>query len=432
MIEYNKDLKLFIRKDEKKLIKYIAPSRYIKRDINKIDQEYLISFIRDELKDLLQSFLNGGLSKKGFIFYPLIKDVSFDNKKRLEFVFKIAERLRRSKNWFLESTNLFSECKKIRKKDFAQLISALYKDLDKIKKRKVKEIKKELCEKLEIKGYEDKAYIKPIFELKDFSEKKMRRYLSGFYLHGSLSTKDYVKGWSDLDTLIIVNKKTISDPKSLVKLRDHLFISRKFFYMIDPLQHHSHSIISENYLENYSEEYFPSKLFLYSKSFFDKEIISKIKIRKNQIRAVNNIFYFVNYFREVYFNKRYKLSSYETKFLFHAITLFPTLYLQAKGIHVYKKFSFDIAKKDFTKENWDIIKKIEKVRSRWVPQKRSIFTYYSKINPVLAYQLNYRFMDLFDSIVIKNKIDTARIIKAMFKLSEKAWSKIKCRIKDMN
>ena len=433
MIEYNKKLGAYVSEGEVKFTKFIKPQCFIEDSISnnkKIKDQLVINFLQDELKELLQSFLNGGFSYKGFIFYPLIKDVSKENKKKIKNLFVVINYLNNRNYDFSGSISNFKKYKFISSRNFAVLISSLYKDFGNIKKNKIikKTIKKIDCKEISVSDYKDKQYIKPVFDLKNFAEKKLKKYLLGFYLHGSLSTKDYVKGWSDLDTLAVINKKTINNYQDLLSLRDCLYKSRRFFYLIDPLQHHSHFILTEYDLDYYPESYFPSVLFKYSKSFFNPDRINKINTREDNIERIQALFYFVNYFRNLYSNKKYRLGSYDAKFLLHAITLFPALYLQAKGKNVYKKYSFDMAKKDFDDKEWQIIKDVEDVRKNWSKTKTSFIRNYSKINPLLAYQLNAKFLDYFGNIKNTNKKDVKFLVDSMFELSEKAWKKIKWKI----
>lgn len=117
---------------------------------------------------------------------------------------------------------------------------------------------------------------------------------------------------------------------------------------------------------------------------------------------------------------------YETKNLLHIITLFPTIYLQAKGKIVYKKFSFEIARKEFDKEKWKVIDGVSSIRYNWKNSNEiPLFRFYSKINPLLYCQLNSKFIDLFRDIKRQNNINVRDIIKNMYNLSEDAWSGIK-------
>ena len=434
MIEYNKKLGMYIDKLEFKFARFINPQYFIEDCISNnqhIKDQSVINFLQDELKDLLQSFLNGGFSYRGFILYPFIKDVSKENKKKIKNLFKIIDYLNNKNYDFSNSVNNFKKYKNAHSKNFAILISSLYKDFENIEKNKIieKTIKKTTCKEIFISDYKDKQYIKPVFELKKFAEKKLKKYLWGFYLHGSLSTKDYVKRWSDLDTLAVINKKTMSSYKDLLSLRNLLYKSRKFSYLIDPLQHHSHTIITEYDLDYYPEFYFPSVLFRYSKSFFNLDKIKKINTREDNIERIHALFYFVNYFRSLYLNKKLKLGSYDSKFLLHAITLFPALYLQAKEENMYKKYSFDIAKKDFNNKEWQIIKDAENIRKNWTSPNPNFASFYSGINPLLTYQLNAKLMDYFADIKKANKINLNYLIENVLGLSEKAWEKIQKKIK---
>ena len=433
MAEYNKKLGTCTDKEKSEFAKFIKPQYFIENCIlnnKKIKEEVIVNFLQGELKELLQSFLNGGFSYKGFLFYPLIKDVSKENKNKIKKLFTIIDYLNNKNYDFSNSINNFKKYRAINSKNFAALLSSLYKDFGNIKKDKIikKVMTKKRCKEFLISDYEDEQYIKPVFDLKDFAEKKLKKYLLGFYLHGSLSTKDYIAGWSDLDTLAIINKKTINNSKDLLALRDHLYKSRRFFYLIDPLQHHSHFILTEYDLDYYPEAYFPLVLFKYSKSFFNSDKIKKIKTRNDSIEKINALFYFVNYFRELHLNKKYKLGSYNAKFLLHAITLFPTLYLQAKGIYVYKKYSFGIAKKDFNSKDWRIIREVENIRKTWSGTKTCFIKKYCRINPLLAYQINSKYMDYFWDTKGANKKDIKFLVGSMFNLSEKAWKKIKWKI----
>ena len=211
----------------------------------------------------------------------------------------------------------------------------------------------------------------------------------------------------------------------MLELRKRLYYARKFFYPIDPLQHHGSIIISEYDLENYCQAYFPIPVFKYSLSLFKNDKSVDLKARDYKSESLQKLFWFVNYFRKLNFEKPLQ-SSYDTKNLLHAMTLFPTLYLQAKGSLMYKKFSFSKAKKDFDKKTWEVIESVSSLRSNW--KKFPTLTFinsYANINPLIYYQINSRIVDIFDGIIKKNNIDRKKLIKKMLDFSEQAWSKIK-------
>jgi hypothetical protein len=142
--------------------------------------------------------------------------------------------------------------------------------------------------------------------------------------------------------------------------------------------------------------------------------------------SIRRLFWFVSYFRKFAIEKRFNLGSYDFKVLLHSITLFPVMYLQAKGILIYKKFSFDLAKKDFDKRLWNPVDAVSSIRKKWkTPNKISLINLISSINPLLAYQLNSRYLDVFYNINRLNNINMKKLVVEMHALSENAWAKIK-------
>ncbi len=427
MKKYKLVYNFYLKEDEADLIRLILPGYYIDRNIVKktVSIEYAARFLQNELNSILNSFVNGGFSYKGFILYPFVKDLSKDNILKIKRLKEVAILLNNNGYDFSDSLNRFKGG--INSGNFASILSSLYRDFSLIKNKNIKSVKKFKCKELDIGSYKktDSGYLMPLKDLKKYADSNLRQYLLGFYLHGSLATKDYIKGWSDIDTLSIISKETIDNPKALLELRNRLYNAKYFFYKIDPLQHHGSIIISEYDLGNYCQAYFPVQIFNYAKSFWEDKV-SDFRIRDYSNEALERLFWFVSYFRRLSAKKKSNLGSYGTKTLLHSITLFPAMYLQAKGILVYKKFSFDIAKKDFSKGSWKIVDDVSSMRSRW---KNSgvmpLISLCSKVNPLLYYQLNSRIMDLFKNIKKANKIDAENIIENMHKLSEEAWGKIK-------
>ena len=414
-----------LEEDELGLIRHLVPEYYIDKNIdkNEISVEYVIRFLQNNLNYLLGLFLNGGFSYMGFALYPFVKDLSKENTRKIKRLKKVAVFLNNNGYDFSKSIKKFKE--RIQSKDFAEIISSLYKDFSLIKNKSTNSIKKAKCKELCIDTYKksDLIYLKPLHKLKNYANANLKQYLSGFYLHGSLATKDYIKGWSDIDSLSVVSKKSIESPRALLELRNKFYFMRYFFYQIDPLQHHGSMIISEYDLGNYCQAYFPVPVFNYAKSFFKNDKINEFYARDFSSEAVKNLFWFVSYFRRLNIEKNFNLGSYDTKVLLHSITLFPTLYLQTRGILVYKKFSFDIAKKDFKKSDWEVIDNVSSIRSNWKEFRVApLIRLCSNINPLLFYQLNSRLMDFFK---MRNKIYTKNLIENMFNLSEETWSKVK-------
>ncbi|MBS3096846.1 hypothetical protein J4480_05405 [Candidatus Woesearchaeota archaeon] len=413
---------------DKKTKLYVDRKTFILDSIKngkKTEEVMAINFLQDELHDVLYSYINGGFSKKGFIFYPLVKDLSGKNKNRINDMRIIAGFLNENNHDFSGTLNLFKK-NKLNAGNAPLFISSFYKDFSNIKKPEGK-CKKIKCKKFNFNDYnkEDSKYLEPVLELNSFAKDKLNGYLVDFHIHGSIATKDYIKGWSDLDTLIIIKKSVLGDAELLISLRDLLYKSKKYFYKIDPLQHHGHMAITEHDLDYYCQAFFPLQLFKYSKSVFGNKILD-FKIRDGRMENINRFYFFVDYFKNLYENEIFNLGSYELKNFFHAITLFPTMYLQAKGVHIYKKFSFAMAKEDFGKKLWEPIDAVSKIRKDWkTPNEIPFVDRISGMNPLFAYQINSRYWDLFNGIGRLNNIDIKKLLTQMSLLAENAWNKIK-------
>lgn len=427
MKTYRKIDDFYIKDNEEYLVREILPGYYIERNLSNADAGYALRFLQNELNELLHSFVNGGFSYRGYALFPLVKDVSKNNAEKIKKLRKIAVFLNGNGYDFSNSVESFKNDagKSI---DFAMILSSLYRDFSSIKNKNTKPFNKPRCPELNINDYKksDFEYLAPLFELKGYAKRNLRQYLAGFYLHGSFATKDYVTGWSDVDTLAVVSKETVSNPERILELRNKMYHMRYFLYRIDPLQHHGSIVISEYDLGNYCKVYFPAEIFKFSKSFFREDAIRKIRIRGCSGESLAKLFWFVSYFRRLNIEKNFNMNSYDAKNLLHCITLFPTVYLNAKGIFLYKKFSFEMAKRDFKKKHWEAIDYAGSARRNWKSAGSLPFIRLSSgINPLLAYQLNSRVMDFFKDIKKINNIDIKYLIENMFRLSEEAWSKVK-------
>ena len=419
---------IYLLEDEEKLLKYISPSRYVMDGIKKqkINAVFLVNYMQKELHELLNSFLNGGFSLKGFILYPLAKGISAHNKKRLEMVLCIADYLKRRKYDFSNSTEHLNG-KKIDSCNFAAILSSLYRDFGLIKKPNARlKTKNRVKEFNPGRNQHDISYIQPLIDLKSYVNRNLKKELLAFYLHGSFATNDYIKGWSDVDTYAVVRREAVENPGTLLKMRDRFYIQRKFFCSMDSLQHHGCMIVAEHDLDYYPETFFPIAAMNYAKTMLGPDGIDAIKVRPSSCEGISTFFWFVHYFRKLHIEKNYRMDSYSAKFLLHCITLFPTLYLQAKGINLYKKHSFEAAKRDFKKELWEPIGKAGEIRKNWKPVKVLPFVKnLAAINPLLWYQVNSSLSNAAKS----NNIDIRKLVDEMHKTSDYAWSKIKKGLK---
>jgi len=201
--------------------------------------------------------------------------------------------------------------------------------------------------------------------------KESPNFIQNIIVHGSVATNEGTL-YSDFDGLIIVG--TIDTKKSKRKYQKFIRDTLKPIYKADPFQHHGWFIIKENDFPNYPQTYFPYELFEYSRTLGNTDLSFDI-----QVSDEINFYYPFKIMREKLLELilyRRPKNLYQLKSFLSGLMLMPCLYLQAKYRKgFYKKYSFGIAKGDFTVSSWQSIEKASLIRNTWE----------YKLNPIQKY-----------------------------------------------
>jgi len=253
-----------------------------------------------------------------------------------------------------------------------ELISLLYqlfgKQFENIPKKKIKIGKKDLLKFGLSKTRNNIKFLRPVFELQEYIRKNFSEdEIFGFYIHGSISTEDYVENYSDLDTLVIVRKEVFNDANRLKDFRRRLIKSSTFLYLLDPLQHHGHFIITEYDMANYDQFIFPLKLFGYSTALTDFQNTLEFEVM-NSIAALNNLIeHKLNTYqvRFPWMIEKKQFNSYQAKNAVQSILTLPFLYAEIRDRkYYYKRQVFDLVKADFLPEQWTLVENASRVRQK--------------------------------------------------------------------
>ena len=309
----------------------------------------------------------------------------------------------------------------IPKNTYALILSTLFRDFyynNQIDNKETKSEKIDAGIKFKTWNSSLKDYNSAIKKLR-IKLKKMQSLISNFYIFGSLATLDYVKDWSDLDAMILVRKEVFISPKKLVEFRKLALSLRSVLYEVDLLQHHGFAIITEEETSLYNPIWFPPMLFDYSVSMYPSKKVS-FDIREYDSDKKT---YFLNYVDTIkHFCSKRPSDLFDLKFFYHTMLLVPTLYLQAKGKHVSKKVSFDIAKKDFDKDEWSVIESISKIRSNWKNPLRFNSKFISGLkNPFITVLFHRIFNRHYDKSFLDNNMISRSL--RLLKLMEKKYVK---------
>lgn len=225
----------------------------------------------------------------------------------------------------------------------------------------------------------DADYLQPVRDLQTFITSDLQEHVVDFLVHGSLATGDYVKGWSDFDTFVIIKSDTISDFVKLIEFRKKIIEAQDYLLDLDPLQHHGFIYCTEYDLEQYFSHCMPIAVLRESKSLLKSSTLA-VQYNRSQDSPKKLFESKLNMFKQAYENGTLIHHQYEGKYLqedfadidtmyqmkyFLAVLMsLPILYLDALDTSCYKKHSFDLVKRDFELE-WEIMDKASNIRSRW-------------------------------------------------------------------
>ena len=263
----------------------------------------------------------------------------------------------------------------------AQNISLGYQNLPKTTSRRI--VTELFVPELDTEEYlsKDAVYLRPIIELKQYASERLRDHLDALLVIGSMATLDYSRGWSDLDTYLIVKNETIFEPNSLLKLRELLLSAYSYLLRIDPLQHHGFLCCTAADLIQYPSYYMPVNVLKYSKSILGEYRVA-FHVLPGSIGVKERFQKHVGFFKKTYesgilkhhaYNGEYLLDNfhnadnamYQMKNFLEFVTLLPAYFLEAKGTPCYKRDSFDLVRPYVPDENWELTEIAGLIRKEW-------------------------------------------------------------------
>lgn len=194
----------------------------------------------------------------------------------------------------------------------------------------------------------------------------MDYHLIGAWIHGSLGEINGITGYSDFDALILLDHKAFQNPKKLLEIQAYLSDLSVHLYLYDPLQHHGIFLITTIDLMGYPEVFFPLELFRHCSPCLTKHPYDELICIRNDFNERKRAFLSAVKTIRVLEKRRVLYSSYSMKAFIQTVILLPAFYLQLKtGLYHYKKFTFDLVKKDFSSDLWEIVDKGTSLRQNW-------------------------------------------------------------------
>lgn len=204
------------------------------------------------------------------------------------------------------------------------------------------------------------------YRMMEYLELHLKQDLMGAYVHGSVGTYEET-AYSDFDALVILAADVFESAGRLIHVADKLQRAKTIMYEFDPLQHHGWFVMVENDLRSHCEAYFPVELFRHSKSLLPKKGTRiSISVRDSLDEIGGMLVSVANSVIGKIENGRFPDNLYQLKCLTSEFMLLPALYVQRKtGAGVFKKHSFEAARRDFDPAAWSAMDEVSKLRLQW-------------------------------------------------------------------
>lgn len=286
-------------------------------------------------------------------------------------------------NWFFDIKSIFLH--KIKSKDvkcFATQLANDYKKLRDFKDTKNKSVKIKV-RKLE-NFLKKNKYLKLNNLLKYFQQQDIDKYFKYFLIQGSVASKDYIVGWSDVDTWTVIKDEILWNPKELIKLRKILHNFYKKINSFSKFQHHGIILYTEKDIKNYLPGYLPKEALINNIAInknFKGEIEFFLSNKQNNLskKILKDKYFFL---KQAIKNQKYnhhvlkkipripfkKNDPFLFELFYHMGTILniPILFLDSIGKSSHKKSSFNKFYKLIKNEPVkNFIFKHEKIRKNW-------------------------------------------------------------------
>ena len=232
-------------------------------------------------------------------------------------------------------------------------------------------------------GYlrDDYEFRRGVVDLCDAMRRLEGEFITHFYLHGSLATLDYEKGWSDVDTFMVIKQEVVTDDGRLHALRQRCLAAWPLLLAIAPLQHHGLIVATEEDLVSYPSHYLPLPVFDHALSVLDAppavfqlrpaaggSLRSLTDRRDALAEAVATGILRHHPKNGVYLQGGFRNAA-DAMGQLHALLdyamLVPAVFLDAIGEPCYKRESFARARPYFSDAAWTIIDRATEIRRTW-------------------------------------------------------------------
>lgn len=224
------------------------------------------------------------------------------------------------------------------------------------------------------------------------------QYTGGsFYIYGSAASADSVDGWSDLDSMLIVDQSILGSVEGLIDLRRLILSVNEELRKIDPLQHHGVLIQPRTFLDFHLDTSIPiNNLGPILTTSNSNTLIQYRTIQTGLLpQKLTGILQDVENcdvegvmrhhpFKGEHLLANYKNSNngmYQLKYFLGLFTILPSLVAQLLKEDSYKPVAVGAVKKILDDQSKDWLERITDLRSNWNSEANAEYIQNNRIPP---------------------------------------------------
>lgn len=200
-----------------------------------------------------------------------------------------------------------------------------------------------------------------------------------FYLFGSVASGDSIQGWSDIDSMLLIDHEVLASVDALLDLRNKLLIVNENLKILDPLQHHGVFIMPRLFLEFYSDSFIPiDNLGPILTKCNDSIMFRRIQTGKT-FQKLNGLLCNIEScclagvmkhhpFKGEFLLADYANSNncmYQLKYYLGLFTILPSLVAGLRGQNSYKPIAIELLKEKLDGRSKDWLHRISQLRINW-------------------------------------------------------------------
>lgn len=218
---------------------------------------------------------------------------------------------------------------------------------------------------LRLKLYEGRAPDLPKLDARSLEP------VTGVLVHGSIATGDAC-AFSDVDVAVIVNDR---DQFAENQHRAAISELRRLLHAIlsyDALMHHGLMFFPASGLDCYDQGFLPIEALACARVLYGPRELTLHEAPEQAGGFREALLAAVASLRRHFAQMDFVRDDYRFKSLISGVLLMPARVLAARGTHVYKRDSFQLARGLFSAGEWDLVGRCEALRAMWIRPKATM------------------------------------------------------------